>query len=365
LTAAIDLGWTSIACVRTGLDRLEAKAFAIADNRTAELATWDEQALASAMVEIGDDLAGMTGFSAKELAETLGTWDDGERKDEVDAKPELADLLDKEWKVKLGQVWAIGDHRLLCGDSLDSASVEVLLAGQKIDCVLTDPPYGVAYSGGIDKNGVEFNRVEIKNDELTGDELYGFLSKVFQTCFDNSRPGAYWYSSVGVEAHSSMYLIWKKLGVYRQNLVWVKDRPILGRGEYQWAHEPILYGQKPLGESGLDYEVAHADVAFGWVPGKRHVNKDRARRTTWHFPKPNKSEEHPTMKPIPLWMRAVNDGSRRGELIFDPFLGSGTTMIASDNLKRRCYGIELDPRYCAVILQRMSDMGFEPELLDG
>jgi site-specific DNA-methyltransferase (adenine-specific) len=227
--------------------------------------------------------------------------------------------------IKTGDLIELGEHRVLCGDSTSSLDVERLCV-EKVDMILTDPPYGVKYTGKTK------NALTIQNDELSEEELGPFVKAAFDNAQAVCRGGAYWYATVPSKpVHLLFAQDWKDRGVLRQIMVWVKDSMVLGRSEYHYQHEPIL---------------------FGWIPGDRHVNADRTRTTVWDCPRPKSSREHPTMKPLSLWARAIQDGSREGERVFDPFLGSGTTLIAAEQSNRRCYGMELDPKYCQVILER-------------
>lgn len=228
---------------------------------------------------------------------------------------------------KQGDMWILGSHRLLCGDSQKVDHVTRLLtqAGM-LDMVLTDPPYGVSYVGKTK------DALKVENDDLEEAKLSGLVCKVFDNAQANCRPGAYWYATVPSRPLHILFADdWKRRGILRQIMVWAKNSMVMGHSEYHYQHEPIL---------------------FGWIPGKRHKNTDRTRTTLWQCDKPHANREHPTMKPVALWERAINDGSRKGELVYDPFLGSGTTIIAAENLGRRCYGIELSPHYCDVIVKR-------------
>jgi site-specific DNA-methyltransferase (adenine-specific) len=196
--------------------------------------------------------------------------------------------------------------------------------------VLTDPPYGVSYVGKTE------DALTIENDELEEPELIQLVLEAFNNAQRISRPGAYWYATVPAgPLHILFADDWKKRGILRQIMVWVKDSMVLGHSEYHYRHEPIL---------------------FGWLPGKRHANSDRTRTTVWEYDRPKVNREHPTMKPVPLWAQAIRDGSIKGEIVYDCFLGSGTTLIAAEQLGRRCFGMELSPNYCDVIMRRYADL---------
>jgi DNA modification methylase len=320
LQAARHLGWKQIEIVRTGLTGSDATAYAIADNRTAELAEWDDDALAQtlAALQIEDEsLALDTGFDAKDIDALLAPEEVTE--DEVPEPP--ADPI-----TKPGDLWLLGEHRLLCGDSTKAEDVARLMSSSKADMVLTDPPYGVAYVGKTK------DALTVENDALDESSLSRLVTAAFDNAQSISRNGAYWYATVPARPLHILFADdWKRRGILRQIMVWAKDSMVLGHSEYHYQHEPIL---------------------FGWIPGERHLNKDRTRTTLWTYDRPKASREHPTMKPIELWSQAVKDGSRAGETIFDPFLGSGTTLIAAEQLGRKCYGMEISPAYCDVIVKR-------------
>lgn len=249
------------------------------------------------------------------------------RAEASEAKRSRVCELNQKWDVKAGDLWLIGEHRLLCGDSTKAEDVSKVMGGGMADMLLTDPPYGVSYVGKT------ADALTIENDALDDEELASLVLSVFNNAQSICRGGAYWYATVPA---GPLHLIfandWKQRGILRQIMVWAKDSMVLGHSEYHYQHEPIL---------------------FGWIPGKRHKNPDRTRTTLWKYDRPKASHEHPTMKPVELWMQAVRDGSIQGESVFDPFLGSGTTMVACQNLNRKCRGIEISTNYCAVILERM------------
>jgi len=326
LRAALKLGWTHLAAAEFDRDDTGAAvAFGIADNRTAELAEWDGEMVAGLL----EDLAGEyspadLGFTDDELDGLLADEPGEVVEDEVPEPP--TDPI-----TKPGDLWTLGDHRVLCGDSTSEADVALLTEGALADCLLTDPPYGVSYTGGTS------DKLTIVNDDLSEDGLAGLCTAAFGLAEKHTREGAYWYATVPPGPLHLVFLSdWKQRGVLRQVLVWKKDSLVLGHSEYHYQHEPIL---------------------FGWKPGgSRHKNKDRTRTTVWEVDRPKASREHPTMKPVALWTRAMADGSRTGERVYDPFLGSGTTLIAAEQLGRVGYGLEIDPAYCDVIVERWQNL---------
>ncbi len=228
-----------------------------------------------------------------------------------------------ETDIVLGDLFEIGEHRLLCGDSTDSDAVAKLMNGEKADMLFTDPPYGVDYEG-------------VNNDHLKAEQLRQFIYDALLNVDLFLRGGANYYVwHPDIHAYEFIGAI-RDVG-WRQakpsTIQWVKDSLVLSQGDYHLRNEPCLYG---------------------WKEGKnRQRVEDRTQDTIWEFPKPKKAEGHPTMKPIPLCERAIINSSKINWLIIDTFLGSGSTMVASHQLKRKCYGMELDPKYCQVIIDRM------------
>jgi DNA modification methylase len=248
------------------------------------------------------------------------------KEDEAVEEDNFTPNPEKETIIKKGDLLELGNHRLLCGDSTSEVDVSKLVGTSLVDMVLTDPPYGVSYVGGTS------DALTIENDDLEENELAQLVLKAFDRADQICRPGGYWYATVPAgPLHILFAEDWKKRGILRQIMVWVKDSLVLGHSEYHYQHEPIL---------------------FGWKEGKRHKNSDRTRTTVWSYDRPKANREHPTMKPIPLWGQAIRDGSIPGEIVYDCFLGSGTTLIAADQLNRRCFGLELSPKYCQVIVDR-------------
>jgi len=257
----------------------------------------------------------------------------------------------------LGDLYEIGEHRLLCGDSTDSDQVAKLMNGEKADMVMTDPPYNVAYEGGTG--------LTIMNDEMDNDSFYTFLLLFYKAFSDVTKQGGAWYvwhaDSEGVnfrKAFTESGLLLK------QCLIWVKNALVMGRQDYHWKHEPCLYGWKEgsahyftddrtkttVIEDKLDIKKLKKDELVKLLS---EVMSDKTKSTIIHHDKPLRNTEHPTMKPILLLAPLIENSSKTGWIVADPFLGSGSTMVASHQLKRKCYGMELDPKYCDVIVKRM------------
>ncbi len=232
--------------------------------------------------------------------------------------------------IKPGDLIEIGPHRLLCGDSSNPEDVARLMDGKRADMVFTDPPYGVAYEGKTNK------KLKIQNDDLSPEDLKAIVKKWFDCVDLFSRDGAYLLATVSAGLlHLIFAQDWLNRGWLRQIMVWNKSSMVLGHSEYHYKHEPIL---------------------FGWKPGDRLKNSDRTKTTVWDFEKPSANREHPTMKPVKMWAYGIGNHTKDGDLLFEPFCGSGTTMVAAHQLDRICYGMELDAKYCQVIVDRMRNL---------
>ena len=286
-------------------------------------------------------------------SDTLTTWQrdvgalgnllDSEEAESADAEPQIdrAAELNEKWQVKPGDLWRIGEHRLACGDCTDRAVVERVMGGEKAEMVWTDPPYGVAIG---DKNKylnsiARSNRVEdnLVNDTIDESGITALLSTAFDNAVSCCTAGAAWYVAAPAgPLHLLFGAVLKERGIWRQTIQWVKNNSTFSPMGvcYHWQAEPIF---------------------FGWIPNGGHRwYGGRQQTTVWNIDRPLMSPEHPTMKPVELVGRAVKNSSQSDELVFDPFLGSGTTLVACQNLHRRGRGIEISPEYCAVTLERMA-----------
>lgn len=243
--------------------------------------------------------------------------------DEVPAAP-------KEATTQLGDVYVLGNHRLICGDSREPDTVARLMAGQKANLLLTDPPYNVDYQGGTKE------KLKIENDSMSDSDFRTFLFQFLQLSFENMNEGAAFYiwhaDSEGYNFRGAVKDCGQEV---KQCLIWNKSALVMGRQDYQWKHEPCLYGWK-------------AGAGHGWY-------SDRKQTTILEFDKPSKNADHPTMKPVELFTYLMVNSSQPKEIVYDPFLGSGTTVIAAEQTGRACYGIELDPKYCDVIVKRWEE----------
>ena len=328
LAAAIQLGWTHLSCARVPRDwtHEEIKAYALADNRTAELAEWDPSMLAEQLLELD-----AVGWDVSELGfEALEPPIDPDADDE--SPLEFRD----EPVTKLGDLYRMGDHLLICGDATHASTFKRLFqsdgGGQIMaDLVWTDPPYGVSYVGKTK------DALTIQNDSLNPEEFLAFLKSAFENSKQVSKPGAVWYVAAPAgNLFLSFAIALSDLEIWRHTLVWVKDMFVMGRADYHYRHEAILYG---------------------WTPGAAHQEPpDRKQDSVWEIPRPKRSEEHPTMKPLELIIRAIRNSTSKGQIVLDPFGGSGSTLIAAEQTGRKARLIELDPKYCDVIVTRWQNL---------
>lgn len=326
ILAAKEEGIKEVPCVFADhLTEAQKKAYIIADNRMAMDAGWDEELL---RVEI-EALQGMdfdpllTGFDEKELA---ALFDDGAeaKDDDFDVDEEL----EKPVFSKPGDVWTLGRHRLVCGDSTKAETYETLMQGKKANLVVTDPPYNVNYEGSAGK---------IKNDNMAAEKFYKFLLDAFTNMEKVMAKDASIYVFHADTEGLNFRRAFTDAGFYLSGCcIWKKPSLVLGRSPYQWQHEPVLYGWKKN--------------------GKHQWYSDRKPTTIWEFEKPRKNADHPTMKPIPLLAYPITNSSMSNTLILDPFGGSGSTLIACEQTDRSCCTIELDEKYCDVIVKRYMEM---------
>lgn len=233
--------------------------------------------------------------------------------------------------VVLGDLIEIGEHRLLCGDSTQADTFDKLFGTNTADMVVTDPPYNVAYEGKTK------DKLKIVNDNMSDNEFYQFLYDFYTALNSFCKPGAAWYVWHAPSEIVNFAKAFQDAGILlKQQLIWVKNTLVMGRQDYQWKHEPCLYGWKEGG-------------AHNWY-------NDRKQTTVLEYNKPNRNSEHPTMKPVELISYQINNSSKKNQIVADAFLGSGTTMVACNQLQRICYGVEYDPKYCQVIIDRMAKL---------
>lgn len=322
LTVLKDLGYTEVECVVLHIeDEHKVKALNVALNKIT--GAWNEQLLADLLVDLqsADFNTDLTGFEPAEIDQLFSkvhnkkiTEDDFD----VDAQ------LQKPTVTKPGDLWLLGPHRILCGDSLLPESYEKLMDGKRANLVLTDPPYNV---------NVEETAGRIKNDNMSDEDFYKFLFAAFVNMEQNMEADA----SIYVFHADSKGLIFRQTfhdaGFYLSGCcIWKKDRLVLGRSPYQWQHEPCLFGWK--------------------VGGKHQWYSDRKQTTIWEYDRPTSSKDHPTMKPIALMAYPIQNSCMSNCIVLDPFSGSGSTLIACEQTNRICYGIELDEKFVDVIIAR-------------
>jgi site-specific DNA-methyltransferase (adenine-specific) len=304
----------------------QVKAYRIADNKTNELSEWNYELLPLELSELQDmnfDLS-LLGFDTSELEKLLNGDVLKDGMTDPDGVPETPE----EPVSKRGDIYQLGDHRLMCGDSTKLDDVKWLMNGSLADLLLQDPPYNVAYEGE--------NNMIIQNDDMNDSEFLKFLTDAFRNAAEVMKPGASFYlfhSDIeGLNFRSAC----KSTGLHlRECLVWVKDSLVLGRQDYHYRHEPILYGWKD-------------GAAHSWY-------SDRKQTTVMEFVRPKKSELHPTMKPVEMLVYLMKNSSKKGDIVTDLFGGSGSTLIAAEQTGRKAYLMELDEKYCDVIRKRWAE----------
>lgn len=360
LTAMRELGWTECAITITPADWTaeQAKAYALADNRTAELAEWDNTQLATTLAQLDE-----AGWPVQDLGFEQSSFDD----DANVVQDEVPDVPEKATRAKTGQLWQLGTSRLLVGDSTDPDDFKHLMQGELADCVFTDPPYNVAYEGGTAE------ALTIQNDDMSDADFKKFLGDAYARMFEVTKEGGAIYVCHADSEGENFRAQFSAAGwLLKQCLIWVKDAFVLGRQDYHWQHEPILYGWKPgaahtwygrrIRSTVLDGTVQLADL-------KKHdlielLTEIVEASTIVREPRPRRNGEHPTMKPVPLVARLVANSTKPGDIVLDPFGGSGSTLIASVQMDRICYTIEKDPRYADVIIERWEKLtGLSAELV--
>ena len=327
--AAKKIGLKTVPCIiAEGLTDEQINAYRIMDNKSAEYASWHVGLLVQEMTSLLDadyDLD-LTGFSNLELKDLGLDVDLGFVEEGYTDEDDVPDLPD-EPVTKLGDVWQLGDHKLICGDSTDLTVLNRMFGPEKADLVLTDPPYNVAYVGKTK------DQLTIQNDAMSDDEFRKFLSSAFIAADSNIKEGASFYIwHADLEGYNFRGACRDAKWQVRPCLIWNKSSIVMGRQDYHWRHEPCLYGWK-------------SGAAHNWYA-------DRKQQTVLDFRRPQKSELHPTMKPVDLLSYQVQNSTKAGDLVLDSFLGSGSTMIACEKTGRKCYGVELDPKYCDVIVKR-------------
>lgn len=322
LAAALKLGLKKVPCVKENhLTETQKRAYIIADNKLSLNAGWDNELLAVELSELegADFNLDLLGFDEAELSSIFDA-DKDVNEDDFDVEKELEEPCFS----KTGDMWTLGKHRIICGDATKLETYKTLLENTKVNLVVTDPPYNVNYEGAAGK---------IKNDNMENDKFYQFLFNSFvnmeQAMADDASIYVFHADTEGLNFRKAF----QDAGFYLSGCcIWKKPSLVLGRSPYQWQHEPCLYGWKKKGK-------------HKWYAGRKETS-------VWEFEKSKKNADHPTMKPIALLAYPIKNSSMTNSLVLDPFAGSGSTLIACEQTGRVCYAIELDEKYCDVIVKR-------------
>lgn len=329
-------GKSIIAIRRTGLTETQKVGLALADNRTSELAGWNEKVLEELSRQV--DLT-QVGFTEEELRTMFNPAPPAE--EGPPARLDQAEALRRRYSVKKGQLWEAGPHRLYVGDCTDPDSWTALMRGTRAAMCFTDPPWNVAIGG--DSNPRHRQRELLQNDKMTTEAFQAFISG-FATQLATWCEGDV-YCILATREWPTLDRCLRGAGFHwSATVIWVKDIFVLGSSKYHRRYEPIWYGWHTKGKSSFC--------------GGRRLDD------VWEIPRPRNSEEHPTMKPVPLVARAILNSSRKAGLVLDPFLGSGTTAVAAQESGRVFAGMDIEPKYVAVALDRLQQMGLEPRLVE-
>ena len=331
LTVLKDLDYETAKCVIVDLPKEDEKALNIALNKIT--GQWDEALLADLLLDLqeSDFNLDLTGFEPPEIDDILSNVHDKElSEDEFDVEEELK----KPTVSRQGDIWQLGKHRVICGDSTKAETYKQLLDDRKANLVVTDPPYNV---------DVEETAGKILNDNMSDGDFYQFLLSMFTQVENHMEDDASIYVFHADTEGLNFRKAFKDAGFYLSGCcIWKKNSLVLGRSPYQWQHEPCLYGWKKK--------------------GKHQWFSDRKQTTIWEYDRPKSSKDHPTMKPIQLMAYPIQNSSMRGTIVLDPFLGSGSTLIAADQTGRVCYGIELDEKFVDVIVKRYIEVTGDTEV---
>lgn len=325
IAAAKEEGIAEVPCVFADfLTEAQKKAYILADNRMALDAGWDEELLRIEIESLqGADFdVSLTGFGEDEIADLFAG--DGE-KDVKDDDFDLSAALEKAAFVERGDIWTVGRHRLMCGDATSAEDVAALMAGKKANLIVTDPPYNVAFKSG--------SGLSIQNDSMENGEFYTFLYNSFQNMAEHLEKGGAAYVFHADTEGLNFRKAFVDAGFHLAGVcIWVKNSLVLGRSDYQWQHEPVLYGFLKN--------------------GKHPWYSDRKQTTIWNYDKPKRNKNHPTSKPLDLLGYPICNSSQENAIVLDTFGGSGSTMMACEQTNRICCMMELDEKYASVILRR-------------
>lgn len=331
--AAREEGYQTVPCVfAEDLTEAQKRAYILADNQLALNAGWDEEMLSVELSDLKDNAFDLSilGFAESDLEKLLNGESESDAKDD---DFDLSTALEQAAFVEEGDVWTVGKHRLVCGDATSKEDVAKLMDGKKANMLLTDPPYGVSFKSS--------SGLTIKNDSMKNEEFYNFLKASFDAVVEHMEKGGVGYVFHADTEGLNFRKAFVDAGFHLAGCcIWVKDSLVLGRSDYQWQHEPVLYGFLQNG-------------SHPWF-------SDRKQTTIWNFKKPKRNENHPTSKPLDLLGYPIGNSTQENAIVVDTFGGSGSTMMACEQLNRVCYMMELDPKYASVILRRyVEDTGDE------
>lgn len=322
--AAQKLGLKKIPCIKEShLTETQRRAYIIADNKLSLNAGWDNELLAVEIADLqGEDFdVSLLGFDEKEIADLFADGDKKVSDDDFD----LTAALEKASFVEPGDVWIVGRHRMMCGSATDADNVNVLMNGKTANLIITDPPYNVSFKSS--------SGLKIENDSMDGGDFYAFLKSAFDNMAAHLEKGGAAYVFHADTEGLNFRKAFIDAGFHLAGCcIWVKNSLVLGRSDYQWQHEPVLYGFLNN--------------------GKHKWYSDRKQTTVWNFDKPKRNENHPTSKPLDLLAYPIGNSSQENAVVLDLFGGSGSTLMTCEQTNRICYTMELDPKYASVILRR-------------
>lgn len=336
----------------------QVRAFRLADNKVAEIAQWDIELLLSEIESV--DNLDMTLFGFTDSDYTLDDFEDEETDTDI-SEDEIESEGDSVSSVEYGDIYQLGRHRLMCGDSTSAGDMKELVDGEKIDLYVTDPPYNVAYEGKTEE------AMTIQNDSVDDASFRQFLRDAFSVADQHLKPGGAFYiwhaDSEGLNFRAAV----KETGwLLKQNLVWVKNSIVLGRQDYQWKHEPCLYGWK---DGASHYFIDNRSLATVIEEDEENLKEmtkgelisyiksmqENSPTSIFYEDKPVRSDIHPTMKPLKLIARCVLNSSKKGERVLDSFNGGGSTLMVCEKTERIYYGMELDPVYVERTIKRWEE----------
>lgn len=328
ILAAKEEGITEVPCVFVDyLTEAQKKAYILADNRMAMDAGWDEELLRVEIEALQGEAfdVSLTGFDEMELGDL---FKDGSDSGAEDDDYDLSAALEKAAFVERGDIWTVGRHRLMCGDATSAEDVAALMDDRKANLILTDPPYGVSFKSS--------SGLTIQNDSMKNEEFYNFLLSAFENMADHLEKGGAAYVFHADTEGLNFRRAFIDAGFHLAGCcIWVKDSLVLGRSDYQWQHEPVLYGFMQN--------------------GKHPWYSDRKQTTIWNFAKPKRNANHPTSKPLDLLGYPIGNSTQENAIVIDTFGGSGSTLMACEQINRTCCTMELDEKYASVILRRYVD----------